>query len=379
MMRHFHLIISLLFAFQLTSQTPIVQKLDPNMADKKADVSGIIWLDPKEEPFDLVGFEWIKQDNVYRRLPLNSKWNIPTAVDGLSYLTTGGQIRFRTNSKKIVVKVELMKQSGMHQMRATAQSGFDLYAKDKEILKYLKTTRFSVNDTIYEAELLNSNEQKMRDYTINFPLYNGVNLMFVGIEEGSVVENPTPFSRSEKFAIYGTSITHGGCVSRPGSTYSNILSRKLDAEFINLGFAGNGKGEPELAHLINQISNTSFIILDYEANASETIQNTIDPFIDILRQEHTATPILIMSKIRFAEETDGSETYKQLINNRDFQESLVHKRKRKGDDNIYFLDGSTVLGDDYYECTVDGVHPTDLGSYRIAEALLTRIKQILNQ
>ena len=179
--------------------------------------------------------------------------------------------------------------------------------------------------------------------------------------------------------IYGTSITQGGCVSRPGSVYSNILSRKLDTEFINLGFSGNGKGEPELAHLINQISNTSFIILDYEANASETIQNTIDPFIDILRQEHTATPILIMSKIRFAEETDGSETYKQLINNRDFQESLVHKRKRKGDDNIYFLDGSTVLGDDYYECTVDGVHPTDLGSYRIAEALLTRIKQILNQ
>ena len=148
---------------------------------------------------------------------------------------------------------------------------------------------------------------------------------------------------------------------------------------MNLGFSGNGRGEPALAHLINQISGTSFIILDYEANASETIVNTLGSFVDILREKHPDKPILIMSKIRYARATVGSSAYKSLIYNRDFQKNLVDKRRNAGDKNIHFLDGSTVLGDDYDECTVDGVHPTDLGSIRIADALLATIEGIISK
>ncbi|GAG92141.1 unnamed protein product [marine sediment metagenome] len=159
--------------------------------------------------------------------------------------------------------------------------------------------------------------------------------------------------------------------------YSNILSRKLDVAFVNLGFSGNGRGEPALAHLINQISGTSFIILDYEANAGKTIVNTLGPFVTILREKHPDTPILIMSKIRYARTPVGSPAYNDLMSRRDFQKNLVDERRSAGDENIYFLDGSEVLGDDYDECTVDGSHPTDLGSARIADALLPAIEDIL--
>ena len=64
---------------------------------------------------------------------------------------------------------------------------------------------------------------------------------------------------------------------------------------------------------------------------------------------------------------------------RDFQKGLVAKRKSTGDKHIYFLDGSTILGEDYDECTVDGVHPNDLGSFRIAEALRPVIENILSR
>jgi lysophospholipase L1-like esterase len=119
------------------------------------------------------------------------------------------------------------------------------------------------------------------------------------------------------------------------------------------------------------------IILDYEANASKTIMNTLGPFVDILREKHPDTPILIMSKIRYAPYYGDSPSREQWDKNREFQRNLVRQRRTAGDKRIYFLDGSTVLGKDFYEFAVDGVHPTDLGAYRIAEAMLPVIRQIL--
>ncbi len=361
----------------LYCQVPAAQKLDPNMALKKADANGIVWMDPKEEPFDLIGFEWIQQDHVYRRLPVHPQWEIRKAVDDLANHTAGGEVRFRTDSKRILVRVELRERSGMYHMAATGQSGFDLYVKDGEVNRYLKTARFPHDTIRYEVELLNSDEKQLRTYTLNFPLYNGVNKLMIGIEAGSVLESPPPFRLSGKIVIYGTSITQGGCVARPGMLYSNLLSRWMDIRFVNLGFSGNGRGEPALAHLINQIADTRMIILDYEANASKTIMNTLGPFVDILREKHPDTPILIMSKIRYAPYFSNSPSREQWDRNRAFQENLVRQRRASGDKHIYFLDGSKVLGKDFYECTVDGAHPTDLGAYRIAEAMLPVIRQIL--
>jgi hypothetical protein len=367
------------FNMQGLSQVPVSQKLDPNMSLKKADTNGIVWFDPRKEPFDLVGFEWIKQDSVYRRLPVHPDWEIREAVDQLANHTAGGQLRFKTNSKKIFIKVTLRERSGMYHMPATGQSGFDLYVEDQGVQKYVRTSRFPHDSVRYQVELFNSDVEKWRSFTINFPLYNGVNALQIGIEDSVDVKAPDPFKRSGKFVIYGTSITQGGCVCRPGMAYSNILSRKLGVQFVNLGFSGNGRGEPALAHLINQISGTSFIILDYEANANETIINSLGPFVDILRDEHPDIPILIMSKTRYPRATPGSSMYKLLMSNRDFQKKLVAERNKAGDKHIFFLDGSKVLGDDYSECTVDGSHPSDLGSFRIANALLSAIEDIINQ
>jgi len=361
------------------SQEPTSQKLDPNMSLKKADADGILWFDPREEPFELSGFEWIKEDGVYRRLPVNPTWEIRDAVDQLANHTAGGQLRFRTNSKRIMIKVELRERSGMYHMPATGQSGFDLYLQDGDKLRYEKTTRFPHDSIRYQVELFNTPDPQTAAYTINFPLYNGVNSVWIGLEEGSLVEDPLPFTRSGKIVVYGTSITQGGCVGRPGMAYTNVLSRDLDMQFVNLGFSGNGRGEPALAHLITQISGKRCIILDYEANAGLSIKETLGPFVDILRDKHPVIPILIVSKIRYAYNQEGSTSYTQWMELRDFQRELVDERKGAGDKHIYFLDGSTLLGEDYDECTVDGVHPNDLGSFRIAEALQPVIEGILTR
>ncbi len=361
------------------TQEPTSQKLDPNMSLKKADADGIVWYDPRAEPFELSGFEWIKEDGVYRRLPLNPHWEIRDAVDQLANHTAGGQLRFRTNSKRILVKVELRERSGMYHMPATGQSGFDLYMLDGEVQRYWKTTRFPHDTIRYQVELFNMKNPQSSAFTLNFPLYNGVNSVLIGLEQGSLVEAPPPFKRPGKIVVYGTSITQGGCVGRPGMAYTNILSRFLDMQFVNLGFSGNGRGEPALAYLINEIPGTHMIVLDYEANASLTIVNTLGPFVEILREKHPDLPILIISKIRYAYDLEGSPNHKTLMNNRDFQKKFVEESLIAGDTNIYFLDGSSILGDDYDECSVDGVHPNDLGSFRIAKALEPVIESIITK
>ncbi|MBR9998769.1 MAG: SGNH/GDSL hydrolase family protein [Cyclobacteriaceae bacterium] len=347
------------------------------MALKTADGREIIWADPHDEPFDLAGFAWIEKDTVYRRLPLVPAWDIRAEVDELANHTAGGQTRFKTDSRKIWIKAELRGPSGMYHMPATGQSGFDLYQLQGQGYRYIKTARFSPDTTAYEAEMFSQDEKKMNQFILNFPLYNGVKAVEVGLESGALVEAPPAFSHEGKIVIYGTSITQGGCVSRPGMAYSNILSRMLDVEFINLGFSGNGRGEPELARLICQIPDIRLIILDYEANANETIHQTLGSFIDILRETFAEVPVLVVSKIRYATATEGSPAYDLLIRNRDFQKSLVLQRNNEGDKNLFFLDGSSFLGEDYDECTVDGSHPSDLGSHRIAAALLTAIEDIM--
>ena len=63
---------------------------------------------------------------------------------------------------------------------------------------------------------------------------------------------------------------------------------------------------------------------------------------------------------------------------RDFSRAEVERRRHAGDRRIEFVDGSSLLGEDYDICTVDGVHPSDLGFQRMGDALALQIRKILS-
>ena len=160
--------------------------------------------------------------------------------------------------------------------------------------------------------------------------------------------------------------------------YPNILSRRLNAEFVNLGFSGNGMGEPALAHLINQIKDKQMLILDYEANVHDKIKLTLESFIDIVRSNNKTLPILVISKIRYAAEIYNEASLKRQKSVAAFQKALVEKKKASGDHNIYYLDGGKLLGENADECTVDGIHPTDFGFMKMANGIEPVIREILD-
>ncbi|MDD5598617.1 MAG: SGNH/GDSL hydrolase family protein [Victivallaceae bacterium] len=354
-----------------------VLKLDKNMTVESVDENGLVWLNPNQSPFKLVGFYWFGQDKVYRRFPVNPDPVLPAGVEALSNCTAGGQIKFRTNSKRIAVKVKLASLPSMDHMPDTGSSGFDIYAGEPGRQTFCGVTRSAPRSADYSHEFVFP-ENLMREITLNFPLYNGVKKLSVGLDENAAIAPPEPFVSDSPLVVYGTSITQGGCASHPGMCYSNILSRKLNRPFINLGFSGNGKGEPEVAEHISRIKDPAMFILDYEANVLPgQMAETLPGFVRILRGKHPTTPILVVSKVAYAGEVFDREAKNRRESSKKIELENVEKFRAAGDKNVHFIDAGFFQGEDFWECTVDGVHPTDLGFYRMAENLLPEIAKRL--
>ena len=353
-----------------------VLKIDKNMTIESVDENGLIWLNPNQEPFKLIGFNWFEQDKVYRRFPLNPDPVLPEGVESLSNCTAGGQIKFKSDSCRIAVKVKLRNRGAMDHMPNTGSSGFDLYIGNH----FYEVARCGVDDEAFTYEFQELESSAMRDFTLNFPLYNGVEEFSIALDKDASLTAPDPFVDERPIIVYGTSIAQGGCASHPGMCYSNILSRKLNRPFINLAFSGSGKGEPEVAKHIADIKDPAMFILDYEANcvSEESLAETLPEFIRILREKYPTIPILVVSKVAYARELFSKKLKDYRENCKKIEIDNVKRCQDAGDKNIYFIDAETFQGEDFWECTVDGVHPTDLGFYRMAENLLPEIEKRLN-
>jgi lysophospholipase L1-like esterase len=352
-------------------------QLDANMRIEQSDDSNLNWYAPTEEPFQVAGFAWQRQEGRYRRLPAAPAWALPEAVDALANCTAGGQIRFTTDSTMLSVKVKLTGAADMYHMPATGQCGFDCYIGVVGEQYYYGTTRYDHRLAEYESVLFADMEKEQRTVTLNMPLYQGVEEVLIGLDKDAQVAPPPAYYSDKKVVVYGTSVTQGGCASRPGMAYTNILSRRFNLEFLNLGFSGNGKGEPELARILAEIEDPACLILDYVGNVStEQLQKTLPDFIAIYREKHPYTPILVISRITHAKERFQSQMAQERAERKQIQIRTVEQCREKGDANIYFCDGSELLGENAHECTVDGAHPTDLGFLRMADGLEPVLQRI---
>lgn len=56
------------------------------------------------------------------------------------------------------------------------------------------------------------------------------------------IETARPYRDLPPVVYYGSSITQGVGVSRPGNCYEAMISRRFHLDFINLGFSGNARG-----------------------------------------------------------------------------------------------------------------------------------------
>ena len=182
----------------------------------------------------------------------------------------------------------------------------------------------------------------------------------------AVVE-PAPAPAVRPLVVYGTSIVHGGCASRPGMAYPAILGRSLGLPVVNLGFSGNGRAEPEVAQLVAEVDAAAFVIDALPNLAAEQVGERLPAFLSVLRARHPAVPIIVVENITYQHQSTLAPGRSDCVAKNAALRAAIGPRMA-ADRHLHLVPGTQLLGDDG-EGTVDGVHPTDLGFTRIAAAI----------
>ena len=352
-----------------------ISDIDPNFKLPEAIPQGMRFYEPYDAPFSLYG---IAQNDrgVLCRLPESFLPECSEGVQRLAYHLAGACVRFSTDADQLAIIWELTGTSNMPHFAASGQSGMELFEETDSGTRHVKNL-IPAMDNGHGCRKKQSTcfplPGGMRHYVLYLPLYNGLTQLLLGFPQAAqIVPGRTP--KVEKPIIfYGSSITQGGCASKAGSAYTTILCRRLDAPQINLGFSGNGKGETNMARYIASLP-MSLFVLDYDHNAPtpEHLEKTHEPFFRIIRKAQPELPIVMISKPSFdANPQEGA--IRRAIIQKTYENAIA-----AGDNHVVFVDGEKLYGQiDRDMCAVDGIHPNDLGFWRMAEALEPVLQNLL--
>ena len=350
-----------------------ISKIDKNFAvetikkyEDKLDAYAI-----PNSKIDLYGVFY--ENDKFVRLPKEVALNTSEGVLRLHSNTSGGRIRFSTNSKTIGIIAKWENRCCFSHMPATGVHGFTLIENlENGESHHVATFVPPMNsEKGYESQTCFGDE-KLRYFTIYFPLYNDVSELYLLLDKGSILDKGLKYNEDKPILYYGSSITQGGCASRPDNSYPAMISKWNNVDFINLGFSGNCKGEESMVKYIASLD-VSLFVCDYDHNApdSEFLKNTHYNVYKTYREINKDTPILFISKPDwFKWKGDAKSRFKVI-------KETYKKAIANGDNNVYLLNGKIFFKKDYDLCTVDTTHPNDLGFYFMAKAILKKIKKIL--
>ena len=347
---------------------------DPFITDSPDN--NIVWTNIKD--LEVEGRGWKESPLFYRRLPAQAEKTVPPGVWSLSEHTAGMYVRFITDAVTIKARWNLTEESlSMPHFAATGVSGLDLYVKTKEDswrwLGVGKPISFPKNSDV----LVEGMPKGEREYLLYLPLYNGVSSVEIGVPKESRLEK-APSRKGKPIIFYGTSITQGGCASRPGMCTTAILGRRLDLEIINLGFSGSGRMEPALAELLAELDPLIYFIDCLPNLQADEVATRVEPFVQILRKARPDIPIVLVEGVTyndaFLRETRDLRNSQSRIALRNAYENLLNSGVR----HLFYQVAEGQLGFDG-EATVDGTHPTDLGFMRQADAYQPLLESILHE
>lgn len=345
-----------------------------NAPRKEAD--GFRYLDVKNAPFVIGGL--INPDEnhgEYYRLDPTKREDYSGANRGLAECTAGGTVRFATDAAEISIRATLRSATlGMHHFTDRGVYGFDIYVGTgtKRVYAGAQMQMFT-GDPNFHQDVLKL-DSGVKEIQINFPLYGGVSKLEIGFPTKARVGAPTPRTNGA-VAFYGSSITQGGCVSRPANSYANIICRALDCDCVSYGFSGSAMGELSVAEHIASRDLACFVMdYDYNSPTAETLEATHEPFFKKIREAQPELPVVFVTHPYYDKATEGDLERVAIV--RKTYENAISS----GDKNVYFVDSSAFFSDEMRDLyAVDYLHPNDLGQFSMAKTIYPAVKKAITK
>ncbi len=283
------------------------------------------------------------------------------AIRALNYQTAGGRLRFVTTSGYVAIKTLCGNSHHRANGSAMGTSGFDLYIKrgGRDVFAGSISSPEIAPGGYVSVIMLPEGEKEV---TINFPPCCETSDLYIGLDKNSSISRHSDYTVEKPIVFCGSSITQGGCASRPGMAYSCIISRHYDLNFLNLGFSDGFCAKEAFIKYISSLD-CSVLVMEYDHNATlEELRETHEKLYLHFRDTHPDTPVVIVGSPD-CEANSESPLRREIIFN-------TFNNARLRGEKVVFVDGYALFGGELREeCTVDGIHPNDLGMTRMADVI----------
>ena len=286
----------------------------------------------------------------------------------ISTESAGGRVRFATDSPYVAIYVEYKSCAKVPNYSRTATMGFDLYSGEKYIGCYVPAL-----DTVqtFESIIRFGDNAGMREYTLNFPVSSEIAKLYIGVDEKSTVTSASRYAIEKPIVFYGSSTTKGACASRPGNSYENMISRRLNCNYLNLAFWGNALGEEKMAEYIAGLDMTAFVYdYDYNSPSAEHLEATHERMFKIIRERNPDLPIIILTAPKYYHDDEFKRRH-------DIIERTYLNAIKSGDKAVRFISCRDIFEDVRDVALADNIHPGDIGFSKIAEHVSLTLEELM--
>lgn len=179
-----------------------------------------------------------------------------------------------------------------------------------------------------------------------------------------------------RWIAYGSSITQCKAAASPSQTWPALVAQSSDLQLTCLGYSANCHLEPMVARMIRDLP-ADFISLCLGINVmgqsslnARTFKPSVIGLIQIIRERHHDTPILLMSPIYAPErETTDNQVGLNLVKIRQELREVYEILREHGDSKLFYVEGLDIFGESDQERLSDKLHPDAEGYKRIARRM----------
>ena len=345
--------------------------------------AAIRWFDPQREAQQVVGGQGWKTDirsHIYHRLPDKARAQVREGIWYLGCQSAGLYLRFYTDSPNISVRYGVEHDFAMPHMPATGVSGVDLYAVDKHGKELWCGGTYRFADTIvYHYASLDTESPYGREYRLFLPLYNRVKWLEIGVDEESRFVF-APATQERPVVVYGTSIAQGACASRPGMAWTNILTRRLGGELVNMGFSGNGKLEDAVIDLLAEVDAKAYVF-DCMPNLTgmdrDRLADSIVRAVRRLKKVRPGVPLILSEHAGYPHGSSSARQKELYTVCNEAVRQAYERLKAEKTEALYLFTAEEMAQP--LDATVEGVHPNDYGMAALAAAYERKLREVLHE